>query len=201
MLRFLRDTASARKLRLFAVACCRRVSHLAALSELDMAERAADGLVTQDELAAARAESYRGYEQSVGPFTYVPPPPSLLAEGAALETLSSSASGAAEAASVGVSSFAGAGELPMQAALLRDIFGNPFRPVSALALGWLHWNEGTVPKLAQAIYEERAYDRLPVLADALEDAGCTDPTIIEHCHQPGEHVRGCWLLDLVLRKK
>jgi hypothetical protein len=197
MLRFLRDRASGRKLRLFAVACCRRVSHLAGRPEVAVAERAADGLATEDELAEARAESARCYELSVGQFSYVPPPAYILAEGAALAATSSSVIDAAEAAS-GDAAFAGDGELPMQAALLRDIFGNPFRPVPAMALEWLHWNEGTVPKLAQAIYAERAYDRLPILADALEEAGCTDPTIIDHCRQLGEHVRGCWLLDLVL---
>jgi hypothetical protein len=58
-----------------------------------------------------------------------------------------------------------------------------------------------VVKLAQAIYEERAFDRLPVLADALEEAGYHDPDIVAHCRQPGEHVRGCWLVDLLLCKE
>jgi hypothetical protein len=62
-------------------------------------------------------------------------------------------------------------------------------------------NEGTVPQIAQAIYTDRAFDRLPVLADALEDAGCADASILDHCRQPGEHVRGCWVLDLLLGKK
>src|SRR5262249_10331585 len=61
-------------------------------------------------------------------------------------------------------------EPPVQAALSRDIFGNPFRPV-AIELVWLAWNDGTIPKIAQAIYDDRAFDRLPVLADALEEAG------------------------------
>jgi hypothetical protein len=59
---------------------------------------------------------------------------------------------------------------------------------------------GTVPKLAAAIYEERAFDRLPVLADALEDARCADAAILGHCRSGGEHVRGCWVVDLVLGK-
>jgi hypothetical protein len=55
--------------------------------------------------------------------------------------------------------------------------------------------------LAQAIYDDRAFDRLPILADALEEAGCTDADILNHCRRPGEHVRGCWAIDLVLGKR
>jgi hypothetical protein len=84
--------------------------------------------------------------------------------------------------------------------LLRCIFGNPFRPV-AVGPSWLTWNDGTVVKIAQAIYYDRAFDRLPVLADALEEAGCHEPDILAHCRQPGEHVRGCWGVDLILGKE
>ena len=87
-----------------------------------------------------------------------------------------------------------------QCGLLRDVFGNPFRPVRA-DRSWLHANAGTVFSVAQAIYEEKAFDRLPILGDALEDAGCTDAAMLDHCRQPGEHVRGCWAVDLVLQKK
>jgi hypothetical protein len=88
--------------------------------------------------------------------------------------------------------------------LLRDIFGNPFRP-TALDSAWLGPKPGLWGKrqkgateLARGIYEERAFDRLPILADALEDAGCTDPDILGHCRGPGPHVRGCWVVDLLL---
>jgi hypothetical protein len=84
--------------------------------------------------------------------------------------------------------------------LLQDVFGNPFRPLS-VDPSWLIWNSGTVQKVAQAIYDERAFDRLPVLADALEEAGCTNLDILDHCRQPGEHVRGCWVVDLLYGKK
>jgi hypothetical protein len=67
-----------------------------------------------------------------------------------------------------------------------------------LRLEWLTWNGGTVPRLAQAIYDEEAFDRLPVLADALEDAGCSEPAILSHLRGPGPHVRGCWVVDLLL---
>ena len=59
------------------------------------------------------------------------------------------------------------------------------------------WNGRTVPRLARALYEERAFDRLPILADALEDAGCHHADLLAHCRGPGPHVRGCWVLDLV----
>jgi hypothetical protein len=83
--------------------------------------------------------------------------------------------------------------------LIRDLFGNPFRPV-ALDPSWLAWNEGTVVKLAQGIYQDRTFDHLPVLADALEEAGCSDDDILGHLRGPGPHVRGCWPVDLCLGK-
>ena len=66
---------------------------------------------------------------------------------------------------------------------------------------WLAWNGGTVRKLAEAIYDERAFDRLPVLADALEEAGCADEGVLRHCRGGGPHVRGCWVIDLILGKE
>jgi hypothetical protein len=80
--------------------------------------------------------------------------------------------------------------------LLRDVFGNPFRRVT-VDPPWLTWNDGTVVKLAQGIYDERSFDRLPVMADALEEAGCHNADILGHCRQPGPHVRGCWIVDLL----
>jgi hypothetical protein len=84
--------------------------------------------------------------------------------------------------------------------LLREIVVNQFYPV-ALNPAWLRWREATIPSLAQAIYDECAFDRLPILADALEDAGCTNEDILNHCRQPGQHVRGCWVVDLLLGKE
>jgi hypothetical protein len=80
---------------------------------------------------------------------------------------------------------------------LRDVFGNPFRPVTLDPA----WRTANVVSLARAIYDERAFDRMPILADALEDAGCTSADVLEHCRRPGEHVRGCWVVDLVLGKE
>ena len=87
-----------------------------------------------------------------------------------------------------------------QAGISRDVFGNPFLSVT-INPAWLGWNDSTVQKIAQAIYDERAFDRLPILADALEEAGCTNADILGHCRQPGEHVRGCWVVDLLLGKE
>ena len=80
--------------------------------------------------------------------------------------------------------------------LLRCVVGNPFRPV-AVEPGW---RTSAVVGLATTIYADRAWDRLPVLADALEDAGCTNAEVIGHCRGPGPHARGCWVVDLVLGK-
>ncbi len=84
-----------------------------------------------------------------------------------------------------------------QCDLLRDLFGNPFRP-AVIEPTWLKWNDGCVIKLARAIYEERKYQDMKILADALEEAGCTNADILTHCRQTGEHVRGCWVVDLLL---
>jgi hypothetical protein len=84
-----------------------------------------------------------------------------------------------------------------QARLVHDLVGNPFRPANLNS----SWRTSNVTALAQSIYEDRAFDRLPILADALEDAGCDNADILNHCRQPGEHVRGCWVVDLVLRKE
>jgi len=81
--------------------------------------------------------------------------------------------------------------------LLRELFGNPYRSIP-LELAWLNWNDRTIPKLAQGIYDDRAFDRLPILADALEDAGCHNADILAHCRSDGDHVRGCWVVDLLL---
>jgi hypothetical protein len=91
-------------------------------------------------------------------------------------------------------------EAGRQCDIIRDIFGNPFRPV-ALNPTCLAWNDGTVSRIAQAIYDERAFDRMPILADALEDAGCDNADILNHCRGDGPHVRGCWVVDLLLGKE
>jgi hypothetical protein len=85
----------------------------------------------------------------------------------------------------------------IQADLLRDIFGNPFRQPAALTPAILAWNDKTGPRVAQAIYQDRAFDRLPVLADALLEAGCDDEELLAHCRSEGPHALGCWAVDLL----
>jgi hypothetical protein len=90
-----------------------------------------------------------------------------------------------------------AAERRKQCVMLREIFGNPFRPAT------LHpsWLTHTVRMLAEGIYADRAFDRLPILADALQDAGCENWDILNHCRGEGPHVRGCWVVDQVLKKE
>ena len=87
-------------------------------------------------------------------------------------------------------------EMHGQAALLREIFGNPFRPVTASP----SWLTPKTSKLAQAIYDQRRFQDTQDLANALEDAGCMIREMLDHCRGPGSHVRGCWVVDLVLGK-
>jgi hypothetical protein len=87
-------------------------------------------------------------------------------------------------------------ELAFLASIIHDIFANPFRPVTVDP----RWLTETAVALANGIYEERAFDRMPILADALEDAGCDHADILSHCRGDGPHVRGCWVLDLLLGK-
>jgi hypothetical protein len=85
--------------------------------------------------------------------------------------------------------------LGRMAHLLRDIFGNPYRPVKLKPA----WRTAAVVGLAQTMYESRDFAAMPVLADALEDAGCDNPHVLAHCRGPTAfHVRGCWAVDLVL---
>jgi hypothetical protein len=78
--------------------------------------------------------------------------------------------------------------------LIRCVFGNPLRPLPRE----LPWATPTVIAVARSIYEDRAFDRLPILADALEDAGCADEQSLIHCRNSGLHSRGCWVVDAML---
>jgi hypothetical protein len=83
-----------------------------------------------------------------------------------------------------------------QCRLLRDLCGNPFRP-TVLDPGW---RTPAVVAIAGASYDDRDFTALPILADALEDAGCGDAIVLEHCRQTADHARGCWVIDGLLRK-
>lgn len=84
-----------------------------------------------------------------------------------------------------------------QMALLRDVFGNPFRPITVPP----SWRSGTAAALARRMYDSRDFDAMPILADALQDAGCEHDDILDHCRGPGPHVRGCWAVDAVLGRE
>jgi hypothetical protein len=87
-------------------------------------------------------------------------------------------------------------EFAAQSSLLRCVFGNPFRPAQFEAA----WRTEAVVGLARGLYESQDFGPMPVLADALEDAGCGDEDILAHCRRPGPHTRGCWVVDAVLGK-
>ncbi|WP_246523483.1 hypothetical protein [Gemmata palustris] len=93
-------------------------------------------------------------------------------------------------------SYGGREERRRHCPLLRDVFGNPFRPLAFST----ECRTETALALARGIYESRDFGAMPILADALQDAGCDNLDILSHCRKPGEHVRGCWVVDLVLGK-
>jgi hypothetical protein len=84
--------------------------------------------------------------------------------------------------------------------LIHELFGDPFHP-TVLDPRWLHWKRKMVRRMARVIYRKRCFRNLPVLADALEEAGCRDDALLRHCRAPVEHVRGCWVVDLLLGKQ
>lgn len=90
----------------------------------------------------------------------------------------------------------GSHESAEQCRLAREIFFNPFRQLH-FDPAWMIWNDRLVERLAQTIYDEQRWDDLPVLGDALEEAGCRESLILDHCRQTDEHVRGCWLIDFL----
>jgi hypothetical protein len=205
-----------RQRRLFAAACCRRwlqeMLDPESRRAVEVAEDYADGLAAREALEAAYraaqavasgrlALCLAAKESEAGPLWKV-----WGLEHAAQVACASS--GMEEAGGEILTRISQLGDQELldqekraQTSLVRDIFGNPFRPQPSIDSSWLSWNDGTVGKLAQAIYDDRAFDHLPILADALEEAGCTDEDILNHCRQPGEHVRGCWVIDLVLGKR
>jgi hypothetical protein len=138
---------------------------------------------------AASAAGAAAYAAAVGPVPW----PDTVYDPGPTDDLAGRAAEAAEAAA--------------QSDLVRDAYGNPFRPASA-ARSWGAWRGGAVLRMAQAAYDDRlmpsggiAPGRLAVLADALEEAGCTVKEILDHLRGPGPHVRGCWAVDLLLEKE
>lgn len=229
MLKFLRSKVSERKLRYFALACCGRIVDLIvdrrAEVAIEFAEQFADvGVARKRGRPAIRKAAdvlCHEWAQARWRTTDEKEKARCLIAGnaahAAKATLESSAWHSADWAS-GFSANARAwewiiahkpGSLPdfdqaakrteqfEQVPLIHDIFGNPFRPVSVDP----SWLTSTVTNLAKGIYTDRAFDRLPILADALQDAGCDSDDILNHCRGPGPHVRGCWVVDLLTGRK
>ena len=194
-----------RRLRLFACACCRGVLGLLddprAAAAVGAAERYADGEAGPDVVAAMRG----------------PPssPQRNVAASWAAEALTTLAAGWLSASARNLVEVAdraaralrdAAGEMTWRAARRRqvgylcDLRGRLFHTVK-FDPAWKRWKEGLVVVMARAIYDEHRYAELPILADALEEAGCEERPILAHCRSPREHVRGCWAVDLLLGKE
>jgi hypothetical protein len=212
-LEFLRGRVSERKFRLFACEFCRSVWHRFAdgrrnrqtkssRNAVEVAERFADGEATAAELAV----TWQCAQAAEPPPDWAPVVDAaedadyaiFCASWAARDDAARGASGVADWAVTGDA--VGDGASARQVTLLRCIFGNPFRPVQ-VDPAWLGWHDGATVRIAQMIYEERCFQNLPILADALEEAGCTDPDILGHCQSGSAHVRGCWVIDALLEKE
>jgi hypothetical protein len=200
-LEFLRNRVSARKLRLFPCACCRRLWHLLTDDRgrraVELAEQFADGkgrledltvqaFAAEDATLADAVAALAAYADALYAAAHVMGP----AAQALAATVADSDTGSTAYWD------AYRDEVQVQERLLRCIVGNPFRAATTDPER-ARRNRGTVTGLAEAIYQERAFDRLPVLADALEEAGCTDAELLGHLRDGGTHVRGCWALDSV----
>jgi hypothetical protein len=191
---------SDRKLRLFAVACCRSAIELASPSVTDSpesklwkdvraAERIADGLVPQPTNDLDHQYGfYTLFHGSAGQEEWV-----------CHAALSPSAWSAATGVIGKLDDTAWNDDATNCGAVyLREIFGNPFHRVAVEP----EWLTSTVVTLARQVYESHDFSPMPILADALQDAGCENTDILNHLRDPNAtHVRGCWVLDLVLGKE
>jgi hypothetical protein len=213
--------ASERKMRLFCCACCRRIWPLITAPEsrkaVEVSESLADGRTREGRRAAAnQAATGVARRERAWPFVAAEEAskrlirayrksPELAKWAARTAYYAYEAAYSGEYHAVGTNDHAAfdSGNLARQAeqsaqvALLHDIFGNPFRPVTADP-GWF---TSTVVAMASQMYESRDFSAMPILADALQDAGCDNADILDHCRGPGPHVRGCWVTDLVLGKR
>jgi hypothetical protein len=209
MVNAIRNRVSDRKLRLFAVACVRsilpraREVHRQDVARVaDIAEAFAEGTASATELEAARRDTIPWDDEISAAMEACNPE----ARFAAVRTVRA---GADAVLSLWLSahpeyrrrspeaSAARRTELEKQTALARCVFGNPFHRVVVAS----DWRTGTVLALARRAYADRAFDRLPILADALEEAGCSARELLAHCRGPGPHALGCWVLDLVLAEE
>ena len=205
MLEFLRGKVSDRKLRLFCVGCCRQIWHLLGDDQkralVEVAEKYADELVNEAELASSfydakelLVKNYRYDSSDLAVFYTLWPSIDKNEEAAGLYPPVGVADAAVTLAILeGVETAA----REKQSELVRCVFSNPFKPVAFNPT----WRTSTVVEVAQGIYQERAFERLPVLGDALEEAGCSSPEILDHCRSEGVHVRGCFVVDGVLARE
>jgi hypothetical protein len=204
LLGVLEGKASSRKMRLFRVACLRvswdRLGDDRSRRAVDVAEMLADGAGADAEAEAAQEGAYDVRDEifdggdGTQAHQYGAGRPLSMAEAAAFICRPRLDDCVREVIDLMM-------YLPDDPAslspLVRDIFGNPFRPVTADP----SWLTSTVAALARGMYETRDFSAMPILADALQNAGCDNEDVLNHCRQPGEHVRGCWVVDLVLGKK
>jgi hypothetical protein len=209
---FVSDKQQGRKLRLFSCACCRRLGELITderrHAAISICERFADGLATKKELAAAKSRVHllhnaltaELHREKKGADITVDPRWLMSVAVHALTSADLEDADASELVSEAMATSkinSRKTEQAVQSHILRDIFGNPFRPVKLSTA----WRTDTTVALATQMYESRDFSAMPILADALQDAGCDNEDILDHCRGPGSHVRGCWVVDLVLGKQ
>jgi hypothetical protein len=195
-----------RKQRLFACACCRRLwDHLTdprSRAAVEAAEAFADGKIDKKALNRARASATSAARAAPAPpinagMAWRPEDAAHVLANAGWEDAFIASTGRASYAAANLGLRSREEEGAEQAKLLRDIFGNPFRPGTFQPT----WRSDTVLSLAWGMYEARDFSAMPILADALQDAGCADEDVLAHCRGGGPHVRGCWVVDLVLGKE
>jgi len=213
---FVDGKVSDRKHRLFACACCRmiweRMTDTRSRRAVEIAEQFVDGFATEEECQRAADEAFEAdlmtlgrEDNGRGAAAFAAFDAANLEEGnrplqAPGSVMYTAAFVAGYPWDAGKQTQRQAARLEIerkQADVLRCIAGNPFRLVSVQP----RWLASTVHSLAAGIYAERAFDRMPILADALEDAGCDHADILNHCRGDGPHVRGCWVVDLLLGKE
>jgi hypothetical protein len=195
-----------RQLVLFACACCRRVWHLAlsrrSLEAVDTVERYWDRLPGGERLPAARKAASAAYRAAPKGrpdghrFARAAYLVTRAGDGMTMSRMTQAARLCAEAAvHAGNDLGTWARERAVQADLLRDLF-NPFLPAPTVEAARQAAKDSTVARMVAAIHEAGDFASVPVLADALEEAGCEDRGLLDHC-RGGPHVRGCWAVDLL----
>jgi hypothetical protein len=203
LLEFVHERTSPRKWRLLACALCRRVGSLLqdkrSRRAVETAEGFADGLVLASPQALAEAcqgavDAWSWWPrmdkhtwQALGAATSVAKPAIEISE--MVHVLENSLGADCR--------LAPAEARRDRCEVIRDIFGNPFHSPN-LDRSWYEAEGASLPPLVRSIYSERRFEAVPEVADLLEKTGCRNGDIIAHCKQPSEHVRGCWVLDLLL---